>query len=149
MVEGSDYRPPRTRAPATSAASPVWATTSEPARDPLRDAAPSHRDVPRNDAPPMTPGPFWIVAAVGIGLLCLAHLIRFFAVMDDIPDEQVAAALFAIFGVIALAVGLVLAAVIPRGAPLSLGLRVALLLGAGYFAFHASGWANFIGFNGF
>jgi hypothetical protein len=93
----------------------------------------------------MTPGPFWVVAGAGIALLCLAHLIRFFAVIDDIPDDHVAAALFAVLGVITLAVGLALAAILPRGAPLSLGLRVALLLGAAYLAFHAGGWANFLG----
>jgi hypothetical protein len=150
MVEGSDYRPPRSRAPATaSAGAPVWATTTEPARDPLREPAPTHRDVPRNEAPPTTPGPFWVVAAVGIGLLCLANLVHFFAVVDDIADEQVAAALFAVLGIIALAVGLTLAAILPKGAPLGLGLRVALLLGAGYFAFHAGSWANFIGIGRF
>lgn len=146
MVAGTDYRPPRTRAPATtSAGTPVWATTAEPARDPLRDPAPVHHEVPRTEAPPATPGPFWIVAGVGIALLCLGSLIRFFAIMDDVPDEQVAAALFAVLGVIALAVGLTLAAILPRGTPLPLGLRVALLLGAGYFAFHGASWANFFG----
>jgi hypothetical protein len=146
MVEGSDYRPPRTRAPTTaSAGAPGWATTSEPSRDPLREPAPVHRDVPRNEGPPATPGPFWILAGAGIALLCLAHLIRFFAVIDDIPDDQVAAALFAILGVISLAIGLALAAILARGVPLGLGLRVALLLGAGYFATNAAGWANFLG----
>ena len=146
MVEDSDYRSPRARASDTaSAGAPGWATTSEPGRDPLREPAPVHRDVPRNESPPVTPGPFWIVAGLGIALLCLGSLVRFFAVIDDIPDEQVAAALFAILGVIALAIGLALAAILPRGVPLALGLRVALLLGAGYFAFHAAGWANFLG----
>lgn len=79
---------------------------------------------------------FWVVAAVGIGLICLGTLISFFTYMGDLDGEDVAPALFGVFGGIALAVGLALAAVLQRG--LSTGIRVALLLGAGYFAVSGS-----------
>jgi hypothetical protein len=100
---------------------------------------PRERDRPwrRSDAheprtEPARPGLFWVVAAIGIGLLCLARLMVFFAVSDDLPDEQVAPAFFATAGVITMAAGLGLAAILQRG--LAVPWRIALLLGAGYFA---------------
>jgi hypothetical protein len=81
---------------------------------------------------PARPGLFWTVAAVGIGLLCLARLIVFFAVSNDLPDEQVAPAFFATLGVITLSAGLALAALLQRG--LAIPWRIALILGSGYFA---------------
>lgn len=89
-----------------------------------------HEHEPRTE--PARLGLFWTVAAVGIGLLCLARLIVFFAVSNDLPDEQVAPAFFATLGVVTLSAGLVLAALLQRG--LAMPWRIALLLGAGYFA---------------
>lgn len=88
------------------------------------------RNEPRHE--PAKPGLFWGIAAIGIGLLCLARLVAFFAVQDDIPNDQVAPALFATLGAITLSVGLALAAVLQRG--LQVSWRIALLLGAGFFA---------------
>jgi hypothetical protein len=81
---------------------------------------------------PAKPGMFWVVAAIGIGLLCLAKLFAFFTYVGDLDGEDVAPAVFSVFGAIALAVGLALAAVMQRG--LSTAVRAALILGAGYFA---------------
>ncbi len=81
---------------------------------------------------PANVGLFWAIAAIGIGLLCLARLIGFFAVQDGIANDAVAPLLFAVLGAITLAVGLTLAAVLQRG--LQVPWRIALLLGAGFFA---------------
>lgn len=85
---------------------------------------------------PAHPGPFWLVAAVGIGLVVLGRIVLFFTNVGDLDGELVTPALFEALGVAALAVGLALAAVLQRG--LSTGVRVALLLGAGYFAVSSS-----------
>lgn len=92
------------------------------------------RDAPRTE--PARPGLFWIIAGLGIGLLCLARLVLFFAVADDLDGDVSAAALIAVFGVVTLAVGLTLAAVLQRG--LATPWRIALLLGGGFFA--VVGW---------
>lgn len=116
-------------------------------RDRVRDR-PWRRDRDTAHEPRTEParlGLFWTVAAVGIGLLCLARLMLFFVVSDDLPDDQVAAALFGTLGLIALAVGLALAAVLQRG--LSMPWRVALVLGAGYFA-AVPGSVPVLGFGG-
>lgn len=81
---------------------------------------------------PARPGLFWAIAAVGIGLLCLARLVAFFAVQDELANDRVAPALFAVLGAITLSAGLALAAVLQRG--LQVPWRIALLLGAGFFA---------------
>ncbi|HJQ93851.1 MAG TPA: hypothetical protein VJ874_06155 [Candidatus Thermoplasmatota archaeon] len=81
---------------------------------------------------PAHPGLFWVVAAIGIGLLCLGRLLSFFSYVGDLDGEDVAPAVFNVFGVLGLAVGLALAAVLQRG--LSTGVRAALILGAGFFA---------------
>lgn len=133
----------RTAAPPPGAA--PWSTVEHPERDPLRDAPPRAPEVARYDHPPATPGLFWILAAAGIGLLCMAHLIQYLAALDDLPDEQVAPGLFAVLGVILLCVGLALAALLQRS--LATGHRIALLLGAGYFAAQAASWMAFLGFN--
>lgn len=88
-------------------------------------------------------GLFWTVAAVGIGLLALARLMVFFAVQDNLPNDQVAGALFATLGVIALSAGLCLAGLLQRG--LATPWRIALLIGAGFFAV-AGGAAPLVGF---
>lgn len=132
------------RAPQAGPGAAPWSTTEHPERDPLRDAPPRPAEVARHDPPPATPGMFWILAAAGIGVLLLAHLIHYLAVLDDIPDEQVAPGLFAIIGLSLLCVGLALAALLQRG--LSVPARIALLLGSGYFAMTASGWLNLLGF---
>jgi hypothetical protein len=83
-------------------------------------------------AEPARPGLFWAVAAVGIGLLCLARLVAFFAIQDEMANDRVAPALFAVLGAITLTAGLALAGMLQRG--LSTPVRAALLLGAGFFA---------------
>lgn len=90
----------------------------------------THDHEPRTE--PARPGLFWAVAAIGIGLLCLARLVGFFAVVNALPNAQVAPGLFAVLGAIGLSAGLTLAAVLQRG--LSVPARVALLLGGGFFA---------------
>lgn len=132
----------RATAPPPGAA--PWSTVEHPERDPLRDAPARPPEVARYDHPPATPGMFWILAAAGIGVLLLAHLIHFLSVLDDLPDEQVAPGLFAIIGLALLCTGLALAALLQKG--LSIPVRVALMLGSGYFAMTASGWLNLLGF---
>ena len=87
-------------------------------------------DEPR--AEPAQLGLFWTVAAVGIGLLALARLMLFFVLQDDLPNDQVASALFATLGVISLSAGLCLAGLLQRG--LATPWRIALMIGAGFFA---------------
>lgn len=93
-----------------------------------------------SDAPARRPsgGAFWIVAVVGIGLLCLAQVIQFFTYINDLDGEDVAPAIFGVFGTVALAIGLALAALLQRD--LSAPVRAALLLGAGYFAASGGGF---------
>jgi hypothetical protein len=110
-----------------SYAAPVHETHRERDRPWRRHDA---HDEPRTE--PAHLGLFWTVAAVGIGLLCLARLMLFFVLQDDLPGEQVASALFATLGVIALAVGLCLAGLLQRG--LATPWRIALMIGAGFFA---------------
>ena len=111
------------------------ATGPTPVYDTDRDR---HRPWRRHDAhdepraEPAHLGLFWTVAAVGIGLLALSRLMLFFVLQDDLPNEQVASALFATLGVIALSVGLCLAGLLQRG--LATPWRIALLIGAGFFA---------------
>jgi hypothetical protein len=104
---------------------------------PAYEPEPSRREV-RETRDPAHPGIFWVVAAIGIALICLGSLVSFFGYMGDLDGEDVAPAVFVVFGTIALALGLALAAVLQRG--LSMGVRVALLLGAGYFAASGSGF---------
>ncbi|MEA3136104.1 MAG: hypothetical protein QOJ26_640 [Thermoplasmata archaeon] len=118
------------------------------------EAAPTHetaRDRPwrRSEAhephtEPAKLGLFWTVAAVGIGLLCLARLMLFFVVQDNLPNDQVASALFATLGIIALSLGLCLAGLLQRG--LATPWRIALMIGAGFFA--VSGGFPLGGFGG-
>jgi hypothetical protein len=127
-------RPPRSRAPATpaNAGAPAWATTSAPQRDPLREPAPAPVDVPRDEPAPATPGIFWVVAAVGIGLLLLAQLVLVFTSFDEIDGEAEGPILIGVFGRITLCVGLVLVALLQRGVPT--GVRTAMMIAAAYFA---------------
>jgi hypothetical protein len=117
-----------------------FAPPAEPTR---RRGAPADTtaSAPAYRSEPAHPGMFWVVAAVGVGLICLGTLVSFFTYMGDLDGEDVAPALFGVFGTIALAVGLALAAVLQRG--LSTGIRVALLLGAGYFAVSGNGFGLF------
>lgn len=120
----------RRRTPAAAPPSPPLAV---PPYQP--EAEPEPWEAPRESRPrsePAHPGLFWVVAAIGIGLLCLGRLISFFSYMGDLDGEDVAPAIFNVFGTIALAVGLALAAVMQRG--LSTAVRTALILGAGFFA---------------
>jgi hypothetical protein len=120
-----------------TAGSQVYQQTYEapPPHDASRDRdRPWRRDAhdhePRTE--PARLGLFWTVAAVGIGLLALSRLMLFFVLQDDLPGEQVASALFATLGVIALSVGLCLAGLLQRG--LATPWRIALMIGAGFFA---------------
>lgn len=89
-------------------------------------------DRPRDRHEPANPGLFWAIAAIGVGLLCLARLVVFFAIVNTLPGSQVASGFFAVAGAIALSAGLTLAAVLQRGLPIPA--RIALLLGGGFFA---------------
>lgn len=109
---------------------PVNDTIRDRDRDRDRPWRRSDSHEPRTE--PANLGRFWTVAAVGIGLLALARLMLFFVVQDNLPDEQVASALFATLGVIALSVGLCLAGLLQRG--LATPWRIALMIGAGFFA---------------
>lgn len=120
------------------------APVHEAGRDRDRPWRRSEEHEPRTE--PAQPGLFWTVAAVGIGLLCLARLMLFFVVSDELPGDQVAAALFATLGVIALAAGLALAGLLQRG--LATPWRIALMIGAGFFA-TVAGSAPILGFGGF
>jgi hypothetical protein len=102
-----------------------------PWRDNARDNA---RDSARYEArpEPARPGMFWVIAAVGVGILCLARLLLYGAVAGDLPGDRVAPALFGVLGLVTLSIGLCLAAVLQRG--LATSWRIALLLGAGFFA---------------
>jgi hypothetical protein len=129
--------PRRRRAPSAAPPPTAPAYDLEPAMgsDPVdRQAAPAHA------------GPFWLVAAIGVGLLCLGRLLLLLSYITDLEGEMVAPALFDVFGVLALAIGLVLAALLQRG--LSTAVRAALMLGAGYFAVSNNAFSFFAGFGG-
>lgn len=133
----------------TASGGQLYQQTYEPA--PVHDSArdrdrPWRRESHEPRAEPAKLGVFWTVAAVGIGLLCLARLMLFFVVQDDLPAEQVASALFATLGVIALSAGLCLAGLLQRG--LHTPWRIALMIGAGFFAV-AGGAAPLLGLAGF
>ena len=98
--------------------------------------APPHDSGRQSSQQAAHPGTFWLVAAVGVGLILLARIVSFFTNVGDLDGKLVAPALFEVFGVAALAAGLALAAILQRG--LSTGIRVALLLGGGYFALSSS-----------
>jgi len=117
-----------TYAPRPETPAPYDPTTYESPRE-RRLRHERDRDRPR--AEPARLGPFWTIAAVGVGLLCLARLVLFFAVSGGLPGNQVAGGLFAVVGLIAVAAGLA-CAVLQRG--LATPWRIALLLGAAYFA---------------
>ena len=128
--------PRRRRAPAAAPAPTVPAYDLDPAlgSDPLDRAAPAHA------------GPFWLVAAIGIGLLCLGRLLLLLSYITDLEGEMVAPALFDVFGVLALSVGLALAALLQRG--LTTGVRAALMIAAGYFAVSNNVFSFLAGFSG-
>jgi hypothetical protein len=102
--------------------------------EPTRTRRWRHRRAARSEPrlEPAHPGLFWSIAAIGIGLLGLARLLLFFATSGNVPANQVAAGLFGVIGLVALSVCLACAAVLQRG--LATPWRIALLLGAGYFA---------------
>jgi hypothetical protein len=122
---------------------PVHETPRERDRPWRRDNRESHE--PRTE--PAKLGLFWTVAGVGIGLVLLARLMLFFVLQDNLPNEQVASALFATLGVIALSAGLCLAGLMQRG--LATPWRIALVIGAGFFAIAAGGGAPLLGLAGF
>jgi hypothetical protein len=137
------YAPPTegpTRTPTYGATGQAYETfdrpTERPAYETARDRRVRHERERMHDHEPRTeparPGLFWAVAAIGIGVLCLARLLEFFAVQDTLPSDQVAPALFAALGAITLSIGLTLAGVLQRG--LQVPWRIALLLGGGFFA---------------
>jgi hypothetical protein len=111
---------------------------------PMTGTAPPASPPPGPRPEPASPGVFWTVAALGVGLILLGRLILFFVTMDDMPDDYVAPSLFTTFGVIALSGGLALAGVFQRG--LNITWRIALLLGAGYFAVSGDGLSLFTAF---
>ena len=139
--------PPRST-PATAFA-PVPETTAPPVvheHDPVRrPERPAWRDRAERDdvrTEPARPGLFWTVAAIGIGLLALGRLILYFAVADDLPGDQGAPTLLAVLGGVTLSAGLALAALLQRG--LSMPVRTALMVGAGFFAI--AGWGGLPGY---
>ena len=122
-------------------APPTDAPRRRPRSVPVADPAPAYEPAPSAGSgprDPAQPGLFWVVAAIGVGLVCLGTLLSFFSYVGDLDGEDVAPAVFNVFGSIALSVGLALAAVLQRG--LSTGIRTALLLGAGYFAIGGGGF---------
>lgn len=134
-------RPPPYEAYQPASGGQVYESTYEPApvhetpvsRDRIERDRPWRRDDRREPATePAHLGVFWTVAAVGIGLLALARLMLFFAMQDELPNDEVAGALFATLGAIALSAGLCLAGLLQRG--LATPWRIALMIGAGYFA---------------
>lgn len=137
------YAPPRDAPRTPSSPAPAPALAYEP-YEPAQTVREREQRRPerrwREEREPHTeparPGLFWVVAAVGIGLLLLGRLVYYFAVADDLPGELNAPALFATLGVITLSAGLALAGVLQRG--LATPWRIALLLGAGFFA--VVGW---------
>jgi hypothetical protein len=80
-------------------------------------------------------GVWWLVAAVGIGLLVLAYIVAFFD-----RTTHTAAAVFALLGFIAVEVGLTLTALLANG--WSWGARVALMLAAALLAIRAVGFGG-------
>ncbi len=74
---------------------------------------------------------WWWVAAGGIALVLLAYVISFFNNFDTIQDEDKASAVFQMFGFVGFTGAVALMAVLQASWPM--GIRVALLLGAGYF----------------
>ena len=146
----SAARPPRPTPtpytePSTTATGQVYEQAPPPARRSTEDYEERRRawrrdhdrdtvHEPRTD--PARPGLFWVVAAIGIGLLLLGRLVLYFAVADELDGEVSAPAFLAVLGVIALSAGLALAGVLQRG--LATPWRIALLLGAGFFAI--AGW---------
>jgi hypothetical protein len=73
---------------------------------------------------------WWLIAAVGIGLLALAYVISFFSNFDSIRDKDKAAAVFRLLGYLAVTAGLTLGSLLMTS--LSWGARIALMLGAVY-----------------
>lgn len=114
------------------------------------DPVPYAPAVPAASGPtpqPAHPGPFWVVVAVGVGLLALGALIQFFTIVGDVDGEDIAPLLFATFGAIAVSIGFALAAVLQRGLPLAI--RAALLIAGAYFATGAGSFALISGFGRF
>ncbi|HEX2067056.1 MAG TPA: hypothetical protein VHI93_09615 [Candidatus Thermoplasmatota archaeon] len=72
-------------------------------------------------------GPWWLVAAAGIGILLLADVVSFFD-----GGRHTAAAVFSLLGFVALVAGLALSALMATRWPW--GARVALMLGAAFLA---------------
>jgi hypothetical protein len=80
-------------------------------------------------------GLWWLVAAVGVGLLLLAYLIAFFD-----RSGHTAAAVFAMVGFIGLEAGLTLSALL--GVQWPFGARVALMVAAALLAVRAVGFGG-------
>ncbi|HUR61810.1 MAG TPA: hypothetical protein VM286_05535 [Candidatus Thermoplasmatota archaeon] len=80
-------------------------------------------------------GLWWLVAAVGIGLLVLAYVVAFF----DRTNHS-AAAVFALLGFIVVETGLTLTALLAAGWPW--GARVALMITAALLAVRAVGFGG-------
>lgn len=115
-------------------------------RRPKTPAADAHHGSADDAAPRREPahaGTFWIVAGIGIGLLALARVIQFFTYVGDLDGEDMAPAIFGLFGAVTLTVGLALAALLQRG--LSAGVRAALIIAAGYFALASSAFGLLAG----
>jgi hypothetical protein len=135
----STTRPPTTPGPLTSTyeAPPYHEPPRARPDRPWREAREHERDRERElRTEPARPGLFWVVAAVGIGLLALARLVLYFAIADDLDGDVSAPAFLGVLGLIALSVGLALAGLLQRG--LATPWRIALMLGAGFFAI--AGW---------
>lgn len=122
---------------------PTRPTTATAWRDD-RDTRDDHRMRDRVNLEPARPGPFWIVAGIGIGLVLLARLVWYFTVAGDLPDGLETPTLFSVLGVITLSAGLALAGLLQRG--LATPWRIALVLGAGFFALAGDAWLGFDAF---
>lgn len=77
-------------------------------------------------------GVWWLVAAAGVGVLVLASTIAFFD-----GSRHSAAEVFSLLGFLGLETGLTLSALLGAGWPW--GARVALMVGAAFFALRAVG----------
>ena len=90
------------------------------------------------------PGFAWFIAAAGLGLLWIAHMIAFFTHVDDIDGKNVATQIFYLLGMAVVSGGLMGAALASK--EMGNGARAALFLGAMFLltASHLS--AQYIGF---
>lgn len=85
---------------------------------------------------------WWLVSAIGIGLLLLAYVIGFFNNFEDVRDEDKATAVFRMLGVLGLTGGLALGSLLTTAA--TWGVRLAMLLGSAVLLLGVTGVLNFV-----